>query len=108
MRRALTGHDVRTTPEMGRELLANGELLREAGRAGLDVLIAADKNIRRRQNTAGTRIALVAPSTNYWPAMRPHPDRTAPVGGAAGPGSYAAVGFAPRSPRARRPERPGP
>ena len=40
---------------MGR--LSNGDLLAEAERAGFDILLTADKNIRHQQNMTGRHIA---------------------------------------------------
>jgi len=51
-------------------MLTNGELPAEAERAGFDVLLTADKNMRYQQNLAGRRIALVVLSTPQWPVVR--------------------------------------
>jgi hypothetical protein len=91
LRRALAGHEVRTTAEMGWESLTNGELLDAAEAAGFGVFVTGDKNIRHQQDLSRRRIALVVLSTTYWPAVRAHLDRIAPAVGAAGPGSYAEV-----------------
>jgi hypothetical protein len=47
--------------------LTNGDLLAEAERAGFDVLLTADKNMRYQQNLRGRRIAIVVLSTLQWP-----------------------------------------
>jgi hypothetical protein len=47
-------------------------LLTEAERAGFDVLLTADKNIRYQQNLTGRRIAIVELSTPRWPVVRLH------------------------------------
>lgn len=71
--------------------MANGDLLAAAERAGLDVLLTADKNMRYRQNLTGRRIALVVLSTPQWPRVRLHMDRIAAAVNAATPGSYTEV-----------------
>jgi hypothetical protein len=47
-------------------------LLAEAERAGFDVLLTADKNMRYQQNLTGRRKALVVLSTPQWPLVRLH------------------------------------
>jgi hypothetical protein len=66
-------------------------LLAEAERAGFDVLVTADNNMRYQQNLAGRRIALVVLSTPQWPLVRLHMERIAAAANAATPGSYAEV-----------------
>jgi hypothetical protein len=55
----LTGHTVTEARDRGWDRLSNGDLLAEAERAGFDVLLTADKNIRYQQNLRGCRIAMV-------------------------------------------------
>ena len=59
----LTGHVVTKAKDRGWDKLTNGDLLAEAERAGFDVLLTADKNMRYQQNLAGRRLALVVLST---------------------------------------------
>jgi hypothetical protein len=66
-------------------------LLAEAERAGFDVFLTADKNIRYQQNLAGRRIAVVVLSTPQWPVVRLHTAEIAAAINAATPGSYAEV-----------------
>ena len=61
--RFLPGHTVIKAKDRGWDTLTNGELLSEAERAGFDVLLTADKNIRFQQNLAGRKIAIVVLST---------------------------------------------
>jgi len=77
--------------DRGWDRLTNGDLLAEAERAGFDVLITADKNMRYQQNLAGRRIALVVLSTPQWPVVRLHPDKIAAAVSACTPGSFAEV-----------------
>ena len=63
----------------------------EEERAGFDVLLTADKNIRHQQNLRGHRIAIVVLGTPQWPVVRLHIERIAAVVNAATPGSYTEV-----------------
>jgi len=66
-------------------------LLNQAERAGFDVLLTADKNMRYQQNLAGRGIALVVLSTPQWPVVRLHLERITAAINAATPGSYVEV-----------------
>jgi hypothetical protein len=66
-------------------------LLNQAERAGFDVLLTADKNMRYQQNLAGRGIALVVLSTPQWPVVRLHLERITAAVNAATPGSYVEV-----------------
>ena len=87
----LTGHTVIEARDRGWDTLSNGDLLAEAERAGFDVLVTADRNIRYQQNLNGRAIALVVLSTPQWPRVRLHIERIAGAIDAALPGSYAEV-----------------
>ena len=108
LRRALTGHEVRTTAEMGWERLTNGELLDAAEAAGFGVFVTGDKNIRHQQDLDRRKIALVVLSTTYWPAVRAQLEHIEPAVDRAAPGSYTEVDFDPPPSRPRRPKGPGP
>ena len=84
----LTGHTVVEARDRGWERLSNGDLLDEAERAGFDVLITADKNMRYQQNLNRRRIALLVLSTPRWPVIRLHVERIAAALTGATPGSY--------------------
>jgi hypothetical protein len=68
--------------------LTNGDLLAEAERAGFDVPVTADKNMRYRQNHTDRRIALVVLSTPQWPIVKRRLDKIAATVDAATPGSF--------------------
>jgi predicted nuclease of predicted toxin-antitoxin system len=57
--RFLSGHTVTKAKERGWDTLTNGDLLAEAERAGFDVLLTADKNMRYQQNLVGRRMQTV-------------------------------------------------
>lgn len=87
----LTGHTVTEARDRGWDTLSNGELLAEAERAGFDVLLTADKNMRYQQNLRGRKIAVVILSTPQWPVVRLHAERIAAAMNAAASGSYTEV-----------------
>jgi hypothetical protein len=89
--RFLPRHTVTRARERGWDRLTNGDLLAEAERAGFDVFLTADKNIRYQQNLAGRKIAVVVLSTPRWPLVRSHVAKIAAAINAATPGSYAEV-----------------
>jgi hypothetical protein len=64
--RVLRAHAVTKAKDLGWDTLSNGDLLREAERAGFDVLLTADKNMWYQQNLAERRIALIVLSTPRW------------------------------------------
>jgi predicted nuclease of predicted toxin-antitoxin system len=75
--RFLPSHTVTKAKDRGWDTLTNGDLLAEAERAGFEVLLTADKNMRYQQNLTGRRIALVVLSTPQWPLVRLHLDSIA-------------------------------
>jgi hypothetical protein len=87
----LTDHAVTKARDRGWDRLTNGELLAEAERAGFDLLLTADKNMRFQHNLRGRKIAIVVLSTPQWPIVRLHLATIAPAVNAAGPGSYTEV-----------------
>jgi predicted nuclease of predicted toxin-antitoxin system len=89
--RHLAGHSITEARDRGWDTLNNGDLLAEAERAGFEVLVTADKNMRYQQNLASRRIALVVLSTPRWPVVRLHVERIALAVNAATPGSYSEV-----------------
>jgi hypothetical protein len=105
LRRVLGDHDVRSAYEMGWAEISNGLLLSAAEKAGFDVLITADSNIRSQQNMSGRRIAMVVLSTNNWLVVREHADQGVSAVTGAVEGAYATVTF-PRPALRRRPRFP--
>jgi hypothetical protein len=87
----LTHCSITEARDRGWDRLSNGDLLAEAEKAGFDVLLTADKNMRYQQNLKGRRIALVVLSTPRWPVLRLHVDKIAAAIGAAIPGNYIEV-----------------
>ena len=87
----LAGHEVRLAKAEGWEQLTNGELLTEADRAGFEVLVTPDKNIRYQQNLQGRRIAIVVLANAQWPVLRQRSDAVLSAINSAMPGSYIEV-----------------
>jgi len=87
----LVGLTVTEARNRGWDTLSNGDLLAEAERAGFDVFLTADKNIRYQQNLAARRIAVVVLSTPQWPLVRLHTAKIAAAVNAATSGSYVEV-----------------
>jgi hypothetical protein len=65
LKKALTGHDAHTVPEMGWAGTKNGELLKLMVPANFEVFLTADQNLQHQQNLRAVNIAvivLVAPT----------------------------------------------
>jgi hypothetical protein len=99
LRAILTGHDVRTTPEMGWARYSNGRLLDEAEKAGFEALVTADQHFPSQRNIAGRTIAVIVLSTNRWAAIRAQPGPVQRAVANASPGTFTHATF-------RRPQRP--
>jgi hypothetical protein len=89
--RCLPGHTVITAKDQGWDTLSNGELLAAAERAGFDVVVTADKNMRYQQNLQGRKIALVVLGTPQWPIVKLHLEKIAAAVNAATAGGYIEV-----------------
>lgn len=86
--RFLTGHIVIRAKKRGWDRLSNGDLLAEAERAGFEVFLTADKNIRYQQNLSGRKISVVVLSTPQWPVVRLHIEEIVAAVNRARSGSY--------------------
>lgn len=71
LRRALTGHTISTTFEMGWAELDNGDLL-NAAEAAFDALITTDQNLRYQQHLSGRQLAILVLPTTSWPILQTH------------------------------------
>jgi hypothetical protein len=70
LRRQLAGHTITTIYEQGWATLTNGVLLETVERAGFDLLITTDQNLRYQQNLSGRRLAVVVLLSTSWPRIR--------------------------------------
>ena len=59
LRRELSGHEVRTVPEMGWAAKENGELLQLASNLLFDVFITVDQRLSYQQDVTRSSIAVV-------------------------------------------------
>jgi hypothetical protein len=84
-------HVVRTAAQQGSDKLRNGDLLDVAERAGFEILLTTDKNMRYQQNLEGRRIAIVVLGQQQWPQLHPHIERVIEAVNRATPGSYTEV-----------------
>jgi len=67
--------------------LENGELLRAAEAAALDILLTSDQNIPYQQNLTGRKRALVVLGSNIWPIVQNYAANIAAAVDRAAPGS---------------------
>jgi hypothetical protein len=89
--KALLRHTVKTARQLGWDNLSNGELLRSAEEAGLDVLVTTDKNLGYQQNLTDRNIAIVVLGRNWWSIVKVVlPQIVAAINGA-GRGSYVII-----------------
>ncbi len=72
LRRLLPRYEIKRAGELGWHEMVNGELLAAAERAGFNVLVTADKNIRYQQNLINRRIGIVVLPSNSWGHLEPH------------------------------------
>ena len=70
LRHALAPHEVETAFERGWSALKNGDLLDAAERAGFEVLVTTDLNLKYQQNLTSRRMAIVVLSSTSWPRMQ--------------------------------------
>ena len=88
VRHALPGHEVTSVPKLGWGSISNGDLLHAAERAGFDLFIIADKNLRYQQNLAGRRLAILELWTNHRPTLERHFERIRAAAERIFPGEY--------------------
>jgi hypothetical protein len=87
----LTGHSVEEARARNWEELANGELIDMAEKAGFEVLVTTDKNIRHQQNLTTRSIALVVLEHSQWPMVKLVAEKIVAAVNLALPGSYVEV-----------------
>jgi hypothetical protein len=91
LRKSLVHHDVATLLFMGWSGLKNGNLLRVAEDAGVEVFVTGDKAMTYQQNMAGRRMAVVALSAHNWPIIKHRLAEIVDAVDHAVPGSFQAV-----------------
>lgn len=88
---ALAGHSVEEARSRGWDTLKNGDLLEAAERAGFEVFVTTDRNLRYQQNLVGRRIAIVVLSKSRWMLVKAHLETIAVAIAGASPGSFVEV-----------------
>lgn len=84
----LNRHAVVEARDQGWDRLSNGDLLDAAEKAGFDVFVTPDQNIRYQQNLKGRKIAIVVLSVGRWTLVRAHLAQIVAAVNDAVPGSY--------------------
>lgn len=93
LRHQLAGHSVDTVYELGWSTLQNGVLLVTAERAGYELFITTDQNLRYQQSLAGRKLAILVLKTTSWPRMQPHVGRIQRAVDTMSEGSYLELSF---------------
>lgn len=88
IRGAIPAHEVSTAQRMGWGGLSNGDLLDAAEKAGFDLFVVADKNLRYQQNLAGRRLSILELWTNHRPTLERHFDAIRAAAESMKPGEY--------------------
>jgi hypothetical protein len=68
--RYLLNHTVDEARLHGWEELENGSLIAAVEKAGFDLMLTTDKNIRYQQNLQGRTIALIVLENSQWPMVK--------------------------------------
>ena len=88
---ALRAQVVEEARARGWDALSNGDLLDSAEKAGFDVFVTTDRNLRHQQNMSGRRIAIVVLSKGRWRLIRSRLAAIAAAVDTATPGSFVEV-----------------
>lgn len=91
LRQFLPGHFVKTSRELGWDMLKNGDLLNAGETNGYDVMVTGDKNLSYQQNLAGRKLALIVLETTDWNILKRNPASVAVAVDSALPGSFQVV-----------------
>lgn len=93
LRAVLRAYDITTAFECAWQELSNGDLISAAERAGYDVLVTTDKNLKYQQNLSGRRLAVVVLPTTSWKKIQVNADVVAEAIAALTSGAYVEVTF---------------
>ena len=69
----------------------NGELIKAAVDRGFDVLITADKRMRKQETISGLPLRVVVLTRPYWPSVKTHAERIRKAVEGAEPGRFTTV-----------------
>lgn len=93
LRQYLKEHTVKTAYEEGWSTLSNGDLLTEAEKAGYELFVTTDQNLRYQQNLRERQVAIVVLLSTSWPRIRPNAENVLEVINAMYSGGYAEIPF---------------
>jgi hypothetical protein len=91
LRGHLSSHTVIESRSLDWHAISNGELIAAAEKAGFDVLVTTDKNLRYQQNLSSRRIALLVLERPEWKLVRAAALSIADAVQAIQPGDYVEV-----------------
>ncbi len=89
--RHLAGHAVSRALDLGWDRLVNGDLLAAAEKAGFDLFLTADKNLRYQQNLSHRKIAILVLGNSPWSLVELHIPAIVAAVNAATPGGFEEV-----------------
>lgn len=72
LRAHLVGHTIDVVYELGWADFQNSELLKIAEKAGYELLVTTDQNLKYQQNLKGRKLAILVLLSTSWPRIRPH------------------------------------
>ena len=96
---ALSGHVVEEARSRGWDTLRNGELLESAERAGFEVFVTTDRNLRYQQNLTGRTVAIIVLGNGRWRLIRARISEITAVVNAAKAGAFIEVEIPVDGPR---------
>ncbi len=70
LHRFFSEDSVATASDLGWSNLSNGELIAAAEKAGFDVLVTTDRNLRYQQNLSERRISIAVVLQPAWPLLQ--------------------------------------
>ena len=88
LRDSLPNHTVATAYELAWSTLENGVLLAEAEKAGFDLFITTDQNLRYQQNLSGRTISILVLPTTRWSVIKQHGSEIATAVDSTRPGQF--------------------
>jgi hypothetical protein len=91
LRHLLKHHEISTAYDRGWSRLKNGELLDAAEKAGFEVFLTTDMQLKHQQNLKSRRMAIVVISTPSWPRIERAATDVLRAVDAARPGSYSEI-----------------
>lgn len=105
LRNYLTDCQVKTAEEEGWGQLSNGELIARTEKAGYQIFLTCDQNLRYQQNLTHRSISMIVLGSNILPSIQSKiPDVVAAVQRAS-PGSFEFIEIPPPAKRRRLPAR---